>query len=96
MSTVCTSSNYTVSIDECLVMTGTTYQNHYIDGIVLETRHANKLGQAAIYASPPRQAAPHLIYYYLYLRATQTQMFSETMMNQRQAEWRCTGGLRQE
>lgn len=48
--------------------TSMTYQNHYIDGIVLETRHANKLGQTAIYASPPRQAAPHLIYYYLYLR----------------------------
>jgi len=55
-----------------------TYQNHYIDGIVLETRHANKLGQAAIYTSPPRQAAPHLIYYYLYLRAMQTHMFSQT------------------
>ena len=66
------------SIDGCLVTTRMTYQNHYIDGIVLETRHANKLGQAAIYTSPPRQAAPHLIYYYLYLRAMQTHMFSQT------------------
>jgi len=62
MSTACTCSDYTISIDACLVTKRMTYQNHYVDGIVLETRHANKLGQAVIYASPPRQAAPHLIY----------------------------------
>lgn len=28
-------------------------QNHNIDGIVLETGHANKGGQAAVYSCPP-------------------------------------------